>query len=200
MEYYYDIYLNFNEYPINYYEWDKDDDIERVLKIPIVRINDIKEVITKHATIETDLEKLILCDGVNAIALELVDKHVAFLSCLSYEDEANICDIVHDMDITPLVINFEKKRIIPFELRQEEKMKKIFLHDLDVFDDNLLRYIYYDITNKLEKDIEKIKKYLERDIEKNFGAKYVTLFQNLCKYWLKYFYFLGIFAIINIGG
>ena len=61
-------------------------------------------------------------------------------------------------------------------------MKKIFLHDLDVFDDNLLRYIYYDITNKLEQDIEKIKKYLERDIEKNFGAKYVTLFQNLCKY------------------
>ena len=57
-------------------------------------------------------------------------------------------------------------------------MKKIFLHDLDVFDDNLLRYIYYDITNKLEQDIEKIKKYLERDIEKNFGAKYVTLFQN----------------------
>ena len=182
MEYYYDIYLNFNEYPINYYEWDKDDDIERVLKIPIVRINDIKEVITKHATIETDLDKLILCDGVNAIALELVDKHVAFLSCLSYDDEANICDIVHDMDITPLVINFAKKRIIPFELRQEEKMKKIFLHDLDVFDDNLLRYIYYDITNKLEKNIEKIKKYLERDIEKNFGAKYVTLFQNLCKY------------------
>ena len=45
MKYYYDITLNFNELPINFYEWEKSDDIERILKIKVYKVNDLKDYI-----------------------------------------------------------------------------------------------------------------------------------------------------------
>ena len=62
MKYYYDIYLNFYDYPINYYEWDIGDKIEKILKIPIIRVNEIEEFISHISNIDINYEQFILSD------------------------------------------------------------------------------------------------------------------------------------------
>ena len=51
MKYYYDIILNFNEIPINFYEWESDDDIERLLKIKVYKVKDLKDIISYNMQI-----------------------------------------------------------------------------------------------------------------------------------------------------
>ena len=60
MKYYYDITLNFNEYPINYYEWEKDDDIERFIKIKVIKVDDVKDFILYNMDIELDDDVYVL--------------------------------------------------------------------------------------------------------------------------------------------
>ena len=182
MDYYYDILLNFAEYPINYYEWDSvHDDIERMMKIPVIHVSDIKELIAYETMIDTDLDMFIASDGVNSIAIEMIDKRAAYLSCLPYDDELSVNDLAHIMEITPLKITRLKKRIIPFELREERKMQHDFLHVLDTIDHDLLKYIYYDMTEKNCNNIEHIKNYLKKDILTNFNEKYINLYENYVK-------------------
>lgn len=181
MNYYYDIYLNFFEYPVNYYEWQSTDDIERIMKIPIYCVSDIKDYILYEADIIIEHDKFIISDGVNSLALEVIDNHIAYLSSMAYDDELNINDIAHNMSISKLVVTFKEKRNIPLELREESKIKKEFLTSIDTFDPELLRYIYYDITNKSTKDINKIKDYLRKDIHNHFNDHYIDLYKKLCK-------------------
>lgn len=106
MKYYYDIILNFNEIPINFYEWESDDDIERLLKIKVYKVKDLKDIISYNMRINLDDDKYVLCDGINSIAIEVINSHVAYLSFLTYEDEINICKMVRKMDVT----NIEYKK------------------------------------------------------------------------------------------
>ena len=99
MKYYYDIILNFNEYPINYYEWEKDDDIERFIKIKVIKVDDVKDFILYNMNIELADDVYVLSDGVNSIAIEVISKHVAYISSLTYEDELNVCNLAKKMEV-----------------------------------------------------------------------------------------------------
>lgn len=181
MEYYYDIYLNFNEYPINYYEWENNDEIERVLKIPIIKVESIKEFIEYKVNIDIDLNKFIITDGINSVALELINGSVAYLSYLTYEDEESVNELAYNLPVTKLNVEYKSKRDIPFELRKDSFIKKVFKSFLENSDKELLKYIYFDITNKTSSDISKIKNFLIQDIEINFGDKYINIYDKICK-------------------
>lgn len=181
MKYYYDIFLNFNEYPINYYEWNNEDKLERVMRIPIFRVESIIEFIKYHMKIEMELSPFILSDGINAIALELINGEVAYLSYLSYEDEACVSEIASNLEITHINYQKGKKRYIPFELRSEMLIKKILLKQVEESSIDLINYIYYDITGHDGKKVEDMRIFLLKDIENNFNDKYVNLYQKLCK-------------------
>lgn len=181
MEYYYDISLNFFEYPVQYYEWEKEDDIERVLKIPIIRVEDIKDIIMYYAKINIEYPKLILSDTINCIAIEIIDGNVAYLSMLRYEDEECINDLVENMEVTTLDIELKEKRKIPFELRKDTLTKKLLSAFIKEASDEILQYIYYDITEKSSSNIKKIKEYLLQDIHLNFNDKYINLYEKMCK-------------------
>lgn len=126
MEYYYDIILNFNDYPIHYYEWNEFDNLERFTKLPIIRVKNMQKFINYHATIKDIPEHVIISDGVTSIALELVNESVAYLSSMSYDDELSINEIAHDMEITELQVEFKEKRFIPLILREDIIMQKKF--------------------------------------------------------------------------
>ena len=40
MNYIYDITLNFNEEPYNFYEWNEEDNIEYYIKVPVFKVED----------------------------------------------------------------------------------------------------------------------------------------------------------------
>lgn len=181
MKYYYDILLNFNEYPIHYYEWNSQDELERIKKIPVYHVENIVPYIKYHMKIEDMPNQFILSDGINAVALELINGSVAYLSYLSYEDESCVIGIVANLDITNIKYKKGKVRYIPFELRTNMLIKKLLLKEIEESSIDFIKYVYYDITGKDNDDIEYMKVFLLDDISKNFNDKYVNLYQKLCQ-------------------
>lgn len=181
MKYYYDIYLNFNEYPIPYYEWNKNDNIERNLKIPVIKVNDIKDLIKYHASIDTDLKKIILTDGISCVALEIIDCDVVYMSYLPYEDEISILELSRCMETLSFDIKYYDIRYIPTIMRQDELVQKVFIKSLEELDSYALKYIYYEITGLLDNNVKRIKEYLKNDIMNNFRESYIKLYYQICK-------------------
>lgn len=179
MKYYYDITLNFNELPINFYEWEKSDDIERILKIKVYKVNDLKDYIGYNIEIDLDDDKYVLCDGINSIAIEVINGKVAYLSYLTYEDEINVCQMVRKMTVTNISYKKLTKRKIIHDLRGTLIVKNCLLAALKENNEYLLRYMYLQITNKDSKDIEKIKKFLVQDINSNLNDKYIDLYRKI---------------------
>lgn len=181
MKYIYDIYLNFNDYPINYYEWEENDTLERVLKIPIVRVEDMEPFILYNMEIDDIDDKVIVTDGINALALEIISSKVAYVSCLSYEDELTVCELSSNMEVSNISYKLIDKRVIPFVLRKDVLIQKVFLNKVEESDIDELKYIYYEITNKDSSSVDKIKKFLKEDILNNFNQKYVNLYEKIYK-------------------
>lgn len=181
MKFIYDIYLNFNDYPINYYEWESTDTLERVLKIPIIKVDDITPFILYNIEVEELEDKVIVCDGINALALEIVGSKVPYVSYLTYDDELCVCELVRDLPREEIKYKLLNKREIPSSLRRDSLMQKIMLSKIDFIDSDELKYIYYEITNKDSSNIDKIRKFLKGDIEHNFNQKYVNLYEKIYK-------------------
>lgn len=181
MKYLYDIYLNFNDYPINFYEWDESDTLERVLKIPIIKVEDITPFILYNIKTHELADKVIITDGINAIAIEIINNKTAFISSLTYDDELTVAEIANNMEITNLDYQILNKRLIPSVLRKDALIQKVLLSKIDVISLDELRYIYYEITNKNSSNMDKIKKFLKGDILNNFNQKYVNLYEKIYK-------------------
>lgn len=179
MKYYYDIKLNFNDYPIHYYEWSSSDDIDHLLKIKVIKVNCVDGVINYDVSVNLDDDKYILCDGVNSIGIEVINSRVVYLSYLSYKDDNSICDMVKNMEIYDLVITKYSDRVRSNLLRVDEVIK-IDLLNLINNNDDFVKYIYYDLVGKID-DIDLCKKYLINDIMNNFNNKYFSLYNKLRK-------------------
>ncbi len=181
MKFIYDIYLNFNDYPINYYEWSENDTLERVLKIPIIKVDDITPFILYNVEIKDLSDKVILSDGINAIALEIIDSKVPYVSYLTFDDELGVCELIREVPRQKIDYKILEKRDIPTPLRKDLFMQKIMLSKIDFIDSDELKYIYYEITNKDSSNIDKIREFLKGDIKNNFNQKYVNLYEKIYK-------------------
>ena len=181
MKYYYDITLNFNEYPINYYEWEKDDNIEKFIKIIVIKVDDIKDFVLYHMNIYLDDGIYVLSDGVNSIAIEVISSKVAYISYLTYEDELNVCNMVKKMEVQEIKYVKIAKRKISYELRNNLLIKKCLLNTIKESNEYLLKYIYLEITDHDSNDLDKIKKYLVNDINHNLNEKYIELYRKIIK-------------------
>lgn len=181
MEYYYDIYLNFYDYPLNYYEWDDDDALERIMKIPLIRINNIKDLIAYNIRIDCEYDYLLVSDGINALALEIIDSEIAYLSFLSYDDEFNVNAIARTLPLTNLKITKLSKRHIPHHNRQDEINKKIILKSIENLNPDLLKYLYYYLFHKESNNISKICEKITKDIETNYNDKYEKIIPIICQ-------------------
>ena len=181
MSYFYDIYLNFNDYPIQCYDWCDDDNIERILKVKMFRVLNIDDFIKYECDIDLNDGIYLLSDTINAIGIEVINKRIAYLSYLKYSDELNVCKAVCNLDLQKLDYKRKKKRVINHELREDKKIKNELLSLIKESNDNLLMYIYYDITNKYSNKINDIRSFLIEDILNNFNQKHINLYQNICK-------------------
>ena len=179
MKYYYDITLNFDEYPIPYYEWDQSDRLDNYLKLPIYHVKSIVPFIEYHTSWDKEKDTFIISDGINALAIEVIDHKSAYLSFLSYKDEDCINEIALNMEYSELRYERNKKRVLPFELRKHRFIKCYLLKMIDNANKDLLRYIYYDITGKDSNNLINIKKFLIQDINANFNDKYILLYQKM---------------------
>ena len=204
MNYYYDILLNFQDVYCMFYEWDENDAIDFIKKIPLYHVDSkvYKDLLTKKVKVTKsfldeieDKTKLkqnntlkytcIFGDGKNAIAIEFNDDGIILnKSSILLEDEININEFMYSIDLFKLeyeVIINDKKRI---ETRQDEKIKRLLKIEIDSMYNNenksKLKYIYLEWFNNLSDDYDEMYKNMLKKIENKLTKKEYEIY-NLIK-------------------
>ncbi len=195
MNYYYDIVLNLNEELYEFYEWEENDSIDFIKKIPLFRVStktlkdnlkyqtkfnqDLIEQI-KNKTIIKKNENLenvfLISDTKNAIALEINNEGLVInRSKLLVSDEMNLIEMIYSLKEVKIEYEKIKKYEVRKELRQIEKIKKLIKCEIDLLykekNRSKLKYLYYEWFNIFENSLEKMYKEMNAELEKNFSEK-----------------------------
>ena len=209
MNYIYDILINFNEEEIyEFYEWDKNDNIEHVRKIPIfkVRTKDFINIKKNNITVDkaflnkirdkteiftnTSIDKREYCalitDGMDLIIVEFdengcsIQKSSMLLD--EYEDTLDESDL---LDIVDIKFNVTKiNNDIEFKTRYQKEIYKYIEKELEKLIEeksyNKLKYLYYEWYNNKITDMTNIIKRLLDILHMDFSCKHEEFF-NLIK-------------------
>ena len=191
MNYYYELNLNFNDDLYYFYEWDENDKLERIKKIPIIKIKSklFKTIVNnnfeiddntfkyiENKTLNKDVFKInnacIFCDTKNCIAIEFDNNKKSIArSFLMLEDENNICDISYTLKYHDVYLENIKKLNTNNELRQELKIKKIITKEIfELYKNNnlkKLKYLYYEWFNLIENNKDVIVKNMYAEQKKD---------------------------------
>lgn len=171
MQYYYDINLCFNDYYINYYEWD---DHEHFNRLPIFRVLNARVFLEYNIKVDVEYKNIIISDGITSLALEIIDKKLVYVSSLPYEDEFKINKLVIDTPETLKYEVVEKKNTKV--LSNIEKAKQRLLLLIKNNDKDFVKYVYYEITGKLSNDYDEMVSFLTNDIKSNFSNQYYKIY------------------------
>ena len=199
MYYYYDVLLNFGseEEVYEFYEWDNEDTIEFVKKIPLFRVSTqtlldqfkyktafteefLKQIENKtivKSTNETLSYAFILSDAKNTIALELdAAGKVINRSKLLLSDEANLLEMLFTMRETELVYEKGEKYKKRSGLRQVSEIKKLIKCEIDTLftskNKSMLIYLYYECFNKESEDISVMVRDMKNALKKEYDVNF----------------------------
>ena len=210
MIYTYDILLNWTkeERLKEFYEWNLEDDLEHIKKMPIIRIREslLKDLLTSKVKIDkTFLSKIkyksesyfhneidvidyavIVTTEKKALALELDNEgNVMYKSSLLIDEEEEVLEIGEDlvvMDIPYEVITKNKK--VSYLTRKEEEEKKFLIKEIKKIKQNKeeskLNYLYKEFfIDDVESFNDKLT-ILEKEISKDYNSFHHNLY-NLLK-------------------
>lgn len=193
MNYIYDIVLNFQDKYYQFFEWNKNDKIKNISKIPIYRVTDKDILSLKYNQVklaesfinplkeENKKRKLLMCLVSNTtISLGILlsqDGTLLKRSSLIFDEEDEVNDFSNTLPITQL--DYVKNiKIVPEEkLRIEIEKKDILVKYITNTEDILtLKYLYYEYFEKECEQSDTIKKTLLKEIEKPWNKKQNNLY------------------------
>ncbi len=210
MIYTYDILLNWTkeERLKEFYEWNLEDDLEHIKKMPIIRIREslLKDLLTSKVKIDkTFLSKIkyksesyfhneidvidyavIVTTEKKALALELDNEgNIMYKSSLLIDEEEEVLEIGEElviMDIPYEVITKNKK--VSYLTRKEEEEKKFLIKEIKKIKQNKerskLNYLYKEFfVDNVESFNDKLT-LLEKEISKDYNSFHHNLY-NLLK-------------------
>lgn len=168
MDYIYDIVLNFHDNYYDFYEWQPNDKIINIKKIPIYKIANSDYLNLRNNNITIDKNTLpkqnkmfLVTSGIEVLGL-LIDDNGKVLkkSSLLFEESDEILEDKDSIKLINIKYQINKKNNIIHQSRiTKEKTKYInnYLHNIDkIKDEYILKYLYYDLYNIEEDNIDKI--------------------------------------------
>lgn len=194
MNYIYDVLLNFQKEYYDFFEWNKNDNIYHIRKIPIFKtnqrkLNEIKNNIIKFNTNNLNLinnkterfknnsvikQKYIFIIGTEneCLALKLnkngITSHKSSLLPSEQEDVINLLKQIQETDINYTIIS--KISTDNFKTRFEKENKIFIINELNkIYKQNnfqKLNYLCLECFNKEEKDIHTAYNKLKTEIQK----------------------------------
>ena len=192
MNYIYDIVLNFNSNYYEFYEWNKNDNILNIRKIPTFKVDNQTYYDFKFNDITVKNDFLKLIEDETSIYLGNTNKYMCIItnskeaigimfnkngliikkSSLIIDEENEVLELAYDIENTRIdyQVNRVCKKMRLISRSEGEKKKKIINNLNHLFKINnyeLIRYIYYDAFLKDEKDVNKIYDELINVINKN---------------------------------
>lgn len=190
----YDILVNFKNSPYEFYDWNKEDDIKHVKKIPSFKVCDktLKQIIDYEFVLEKEImEKiknqteifinrksyilkyaLIAFNDDLAIALIFNDKGIVMgKSKLLFDEEDDVIKCGKNLEVSNIKIKLLNKihNNLSYTRNENKDINLLKRYIKYIYDDNKndeLQYIYYDCFNKKENDKNVIYKNIIESIEK----------------------------------
>lgn len=202
MNYIYDILANFNNTYYDFYDWDDNDDIINIKKLPILKVNsnflmNIKyhDVLVDSNLLEniyrkTEIFKInknkysyvcSLCDSREAIIVRFDSKgNVVGRSSMLIDEENEVVDIAQYMDESNYSITVNKKVLYDnFKTRKELSINNVILKELKKMNSDKLKYLYFDCFNENENNTKKIMNRIITEIKDNFDSIYIKIYDFL---------------------
>lgn len=206
MNYIYDILINFKPCLYDIYEWNKDDDILHLRKIPLFHLAKptLEQLINYKVKVDsnflskifnrtelftrTKINTLTYCflgtDGEEVIGFQMDNNgYITQYSKLLLEEEAEVLEYADHLSIYDLNHEVLSNRLpFNFKTRQEVKIKKYIDNEIDkILQDKAydkLEYLYLDCFDK-KKHKKDILNNIHQDIENNWDTIYLKLYQLL---------------------
>lgn len=173
MNYIYDIYLNLNERLYNFFDWNKNDKLIHIKKIPIFKTNEqnLKLLINNSIKINEEFllklynkteiwnmnGKITYCalfsDDNTSLAIEFnksgnsIKKSFVFI-----DEEFEILEIINKLNEKYFEFDILKKEKYIFKTRKQIKEDNFINQELKNMDDSKLNYIYFECFGKHEKN------------------------------------------------
>lgn len=187
MNYIYDIYLNLNETLYDFFDWNKNDKLLHVKKIPIIKVNEetLKDLLSNEIYINEKLllniynkteiwninSKINYCalfsDNNTILAIEFDNKGKSIKkSFLFIDEELEVLEILSKINEKLIDYKILKKDNNILKTRKQIKEEEFINNELKNMEDSKLKYIYFECFGKLEKNKKVIKEKLNK-ISKN---------------------------------
>lgn len=201
MNYYYDILLNFQENYYMFYEWDKEDNIEFVKKIPLFHIDskEIVDIFNNKIMITNEFLKLIenktkikqnkflkytaiFSDGKNSLAVEFNDEGVLInKSSLILDDELSINEFMYSINKSNLDYQIIGTETRSKETRQELKIKRLLKLEVQSMYEkkeySKLKYIYLEWFNELKENVDSMYELMLNKINSTLTNKEYEIYE-----------------------
>ena len=203
MTYIYDILLNFNEKFYEFYEWEKNDKIYHVKKIPILKVETkvIEDILLKKIQIKNNITKFktelfgnkknkylnscLLTDGYKVIGIQINDNNeIEKLSDLLLDEAMDAISISSRLNITSFEYNiignknnnyFLTRKELEIKTFLESELKKIYKNK----EYDKLEYLYFEYFNKCNNNVNNLYKELKNTLKNNITDKHLNLYNLL---------------------
>jgi len=168
MEYIYDILLNFQEEYCDFFEWQIDDKILNMKKVPLYKVTSkdylilkYNEVVLQDNVFSKKYKIILVTNGIEVMGILINNTNkVIKRSSLLLEESDDILGYLPQLKTTVVKYIENNKRSINHEGRLVKEKKRYiekFLNKINLKNDEyLLKYLYYDIYNEEETDLNKI--------------------------------------------
>ncbi len=199
MNYYYDLVLNFNETAFMFYEWNENDVIELIKKIPLFSVNNkvLKDLIYNEIVVDKEFLNLIedKCELKNgtlkyvalfaskngAIALEFNnDGKSISRSFLQVDDEIGVTEMLYTIPLFKFDYTLGQKIKINKNLRIEEDIKKFIELEIDSLykkgNFDKLKYLYNEWFLKDSDDLSIIYKDMKEKLKGDLTDKEMNIY------------------------
>ena len=187
MDYIYDIVLNFQNNYYDFYEWKSTDKVINIKKILVYKVNNqdylnlkYNEIILDKKTLPLQTKMFLVTNGIEVRGILLDnDGKVIKRSSLIFDEFDEVLE--EKETIKALPIKYKKNIIKPHIshsriLTEKIKFLQKYFSNIDKSkDEYLLKYIYYDIYNIEETNINKVYKKLQELIYEDINTIYNSI-------------------------
>lgn len=195
MNYIYDVLLNYNDEVYDCYEWNLNDNIIHIRRIPLIKVNskDLLEIRENKIKINDEFlnqikgrteifskkkDELydfssIFSDGLDALAVVFDDKGNSILKSKMLFDEENevleVCERIQENEVEYYIL--KEEMIDPFKTRFERIKDKYIKNEIKLIKDlDKLKYLYYECFNEIEDEKEKIIERINNELKNNWDG------------------------------
>lgn len=193
-----DIVVNFQNYFLDYFDWNKFDKIDTLKKTFIFKVDNLENIIYFNAQFDSKFLDLIknktfnsknnsysyvcaLTDGIKVVIVNLDNK--------GFIKEISDINIVDDVSITNILLYKKQEKVdyktlenakkFVFLTRNEKEIKKCINDNFLNVDEDLLKYLYLCLFNERENSVSKANKRLKKFLLDSWEDNYLKLYDLL---------------------